>query len=102
VGSYLPGKRRGVYAVLVSGGNKIVTEFKEGLKTIWQDLLGVPHVSDADNFFELGGHSLLAARLINAIVSLHGVKLPVRLLFASPTFGEFTSAAQALVEATAK
>ncbi|MGX7673841.1 amino acid adenylation domain-containing protein [Plantactinospora sp. DSM 117369] len=48
-------------------------------------VLGVPAVGPDDNFFEAGGHSLLAMRLVAAIESALGTRLPISALFDAPT-----------------
>lgn len=55
------------------------------LAKLWQNLLGVSPVGTRDNFFELGGHSLIAVRLFSEIEQKFGVKLPMAILFESPT-----------------
>jgi amino acid adenylation domain-containing protein len=51
----------------------------------FERVLGAKRVSSDANFFELGGHSILAAQLLNAIKREHGVTIPLRDLFESPT-----------------
>ncbi|MCB0210922.1 MAG: amino acid adenylation domain-containing protein [Anaerolineae bacterium] len=55
---------------------------------IWQQLLQRNPISIHDNFFELGGHSLLAIRLFTQIEHTFGKKLPLTILFQSPTIAE--------------
>jgi acyl carrier protein len=55
------------------------------LATIWQELLGVNHVSVDDNFFDLGGSSMMAARLFARIEKSLGKRLPLSALYDSPT-----------------
>ena len=54
------------------------TPLERAIAEVWQELLGVPHVSLSDNFFELGGHSLLAMRAVNEIEKRVGVNLAPR------------------------
>ncbi|RBL91143.1 non-ribosomal peptide synthetase [Chitinophaga flava] len=42
---------------------------------IWQDLLGVSHISATDNFFQLGGHSLKVGQFINNLYKQTGIRL---------------------------
>jgi amino acid adenylation domain-containing protein len=55
------------------------------LVAIWQELLKRQPIGLDDNFFELGGHSLLAARMFVQMEKKLGVKLPLAMLFQSPT-----------------
>ncbi len=60
-------------------------ELEQQLAALWQDVLGKPSVGIHDDFFALGGHSLLAIRLFSRIESVFGRRLPLALLFDSPT-----------------
>lgn len=55
------------------------------LAAIWEQVLGVTHVSVKDNFFDLGGYSLLALRIFSAIERTFGKRLPMAVLFQAPT-----------------
>src|SRR5262249_24051758 len=59
---------------------------------IWQELLKTGPFGMDDNFFELGGHSLLAARVMARVLDRHGVDLPLRLLFETPTIAALAAA----------
>ncbi len=48
-------------------------------------MLKVPRVGIHDNFFELGGHSLLAVQVFARMEGAIGQKVPLHLLFRSPT-----------------
>ncbi|SNT58642.1 Aryl carrier domain-containing protein [Actinomadura meyerae] len=61
-----------------------------GLRTIWEEVLGVP-VSDHDSFFELGGDSLAAARILTRVRERTGVSLTILDIFDAPTLAEFSS-----------
>lgn len=54
---------------------------EEKLIRIWQEILGVDHISPNDDFFALGGDSLLAVRLMARIEREFGRKLPLSALF---------------------
>ncbi|KAG0196054.1 hypothetical protein BGX28_000180, partial [Mortierella sp. GBA30] len=71
-------------------------EIECSLAAIWVELLQVERVSRHDGFFALGGHSLLAVRLMNRISGL-GVRIPLSLLFDSPTLAAFASAVSASI-----
>lgn len=58
------------------------------LVQLWQALLKRAPVGIHDNFFQLGGHSLTAIRMMEAIHTNWGVRLPLATLFKSPTIRE--------------
>ena len=60
-------------------------ELERQLMVIWEQVLGVKHISRTDNFFDLGGHSLLAVRLFSLIEKRFGRNLPLVTLFEAPT-----------------
>jgi amino acid adenylation domain-containing protein len=62
------------------------------LVRIWEDVLDVHPIGLKDNFFDLGGHSLLGIRLLARIEKELGKKLPVALLFQSPTVEQLAQA----------
>ena len=62
------------------------------LTEIWSNLFDHP-VKVHDNFFELGGHSLLAARLMSEIEQqVTGERMPLAMLFDSPTISLMSKA----------
>ncbi|MBN1147165.1 MAG: amino acid adenylation domain-containing protein, partial [Anaerolineales bacterium] len=67
-------------------------DLEKRLCQLWEDLLGVRPVGVRDDFFELGGHSLLAVRLFNRIEQELGRRLPLAMLFRSPTVEELVLA----------
>ncbi len=58
---------------------------EQSLADIWQELLGVEQVRIHDNFFDLGGSSLIAVSLFARIEKVFGKKLPLSILYESPT-----------------
>jgi acyl transferase domain-containing protein/acyl carrier protein len=60
-------------------------EEEEKLASIWGELLGIQPVGAEDNFFDLGGHSLLATRVLARVQDLFKVRLPMRVIFETPT-----------------
>jgi acyl carrier protein len=65
------------------------TPTEQALEKIWAEVLGREHVSVHSNFFELGGHSLLATQVCSRVQRAFGARVPVRMLFESPTVEEF-------------
>ena len=64
------------------------TPFEALLAEIWAQVLGLDRIGVDDNFFELGGHSLFAAQVVARLRQRHGVKLPLRFVFQTPTLAE--------------
>jgi len=64
------------------------TPVEEILVGIWAEVLKLDRVGVQDNFFELGGHSLLATQIISRLQQVFSVKVPLRILFESPTTAE--------------
>jgi amino acid adenylation domain-containing protein len=62
------------------------------MKAVWESLLKVRAIGLDDNFFALGGHSLLAVTLFVEIERLTGKRLPLSILFQSPTLRQLTDA----------
>lgn len=58
---------------------------EQQVAALWQEVLQLPAVGLHDDFFALGGHSLLAIRLFSRVESAFGRRLPLSLLFDSPT-----------------
>ncbi|WP_223837423.1 type I polyketide synthase [Bacillus swezeyi] len=65
--------------------NGDLNETEAVLADMWQDILGVHHVSLDDHFFEIGGHSLNATGLISRIHREFGAELTLSDVFSHPT-----------------
>jgi amino acid adenylation domain-containing protein len=61
---------------------------EEILADIYSRVLGTGRVGVDESFFDLGGDSLSATRVVAAINSSFGIRLPVRALFDAPSVGE--------------
>ncbi|MBP5973106.1 amino acid adenylation domain-containing protein [Brasilonema sp. CT11] len=67
------------------------TPAEEVLIHIWEEILGLEHISIHDNFFELGGHSLLAMQLISHIQQRFDLELSVRQVFQNQTVAQLVN-----------
>ncbi|GEM77473.1 amino acid adenylation domain-containing protein [Vibrio sagamiensis] len=61
------------------------TDTEKSIGEIWCRVMKWDTVSATDNFFESGGNSLTAVALINRINSEFSVKMPLQILFQSPS-----------------
>jgi acyl transferase domain-containing protein/acyl carrier protein len=61
------------------------TDLEKAVAQVWREALGVETLGVDDDFFGLGGNSLVAVQLIAAIRKAVGVRLPMRILFETPT-----------------
>jgi aspartate racemase len=64
---------------------------EQRLIELWQKVLGRQNIGVHDNFFDLGGHSLAAAVVVNEVEKLLGQRLPIAILFLSPTVYELAT-----------
>jgi len=68
------------------------TPLEHRLAGMWHDILGIDDVGADDNFFDVGGRSRLGAQLFARIETELGVRLPLAVLFESPTIAALASA----------
>jgi amino acid adenylation domain-containing protein len=61
------------------------TQLEEKLLAIFRDVLKTPDFGVTDNFFDYGGYSLLTVKLFTRINRMLNLRLPISLLFDSPT-----------------
>lgn len=73
------------------------SDLERALVELWEASLGVRGIGIEHDFFALGGNSLAASQLIARVRASMGVKLPMRVLFESPTI----AAMAAMIEASA-
>ena len=66
------------------------TPTEELLASIWQQVLGLPHVGIHDNFFELGGDSILSIQIV-ARANQAGLKLSPKQLFRHQSISELSA-----------
>ncbi|AFE10581.1 Long-chain-fatty-acid--CoA ligase [Corallococcus coralloides DSM 2259] len=61
------------------------TPLEQQIADIWAEVLGRKVISVTASFFDLGGHSLLAAQLVSRLSEHFSFKVPLQVLFQSPT-----------------
>lgn len=66
------------------------------VRSVWQDVLGIPQVGSHDDFFELGGHSVLITQIISRLNRKFQMELPVLSLIESPTVDGLTQYIEAV------
>ena len=79
-----PGEQKSASAS-VSTEQESLNPTQELIKKLWEEALQVGNIRLDDDFFELGGHSILAVKIMVDLEKLTGVKLPLAVLFTSPT-----------------
>jgi acyl carrier protein len=67
------------------------TSIESRLAQIWSEVLSIDQVGINDNFFDLGGHSLAATRVVSQVLKQFRIKVPLQLLFQSPTVAEMAA-----------
>ena len=78
-----------------------LSSLEKKLQEIWENVIGRKPIGVQDNFFDLGGHSLLAVKLFAQIEKQLGKKLPLALLFQSPTVEQLAKAISGDISITA-
>jgi amino acid adenylation domain-containing protein len=73
------------------------TPIEEIVASIWSSVLGIETIGVSDDFFELGGHSLKATQVISRLGEAFALRLPVRLLFETPTLEGLSSAIESIL-----
>jgi NAD(P)-dependent dehydrogenase (short-subunit alcohol dehydrogenase family)/acyl carrier protein len=75
---------------------------ERAVAAVWQELFGIGTIGVDDNFLEIGGHSLLAIQIVSRLDKELRIKLPVNVMFESPTVAQlavlFEQAGQAKAE----
>jgi len=64
------------------------TKTEAVVASVWEAVLGVPHVGVDDDFFALGGHSLAAAQIAARLRDAFGADVAVTAVFEHPTVAE--------------
>jgi amino acid adenylation domain-containing protein len=64
---------------------------EQRMAEIWGQVLGVSKLSTNTNFFDLGGHSLLAAQLLSKVEQAFNRRIPLPVLFQSPTIQQLSA-----------
>ncbi|MEW2512412.1 condensation domain-containing protein [Streptomyces sp. NPDC046870] len=72
-----------------AGGSAV----EAALAAIWQEVLGVAHVSADDNYFDLDGDSITALQVV-ALAAEQGIQLTARQLFTAATLRDLAAAAR--------
>jgi amino acid adenylation domain-containing protein len=67
-------------------------DLERQLVHIWEHVLAQRPIGVEDDFFDLGGHSLLAVKLLDKIERATGRRLPLTVLFATPTVAALAQA----------
>ncbi|WP_343834691.1 amino acid adenylation domain-containing protein, partial [Bacillus horti] len=73
-----------------------VSEWEQGLASIWEDVLGIEGVGQKDHFFDCGGHSLKATILASRINKHFNIEFPLRAIFEHATLQKMAAYIQEL------
>jgi amino acid adenylation domain-containing protein len=69
----------------------LLTPVGQEVHATWRRSLGRERIDASDDFFELGGNSILAAQVCLTLSTVLDARVPVRLMFETPVFGEFVT-----------
>lgn len=61
------------------------------LAGIWSSVLEIEQIGVHDNFFDLGGDSLIASRIVSRVFQEFQLRVPLHVLFHSPTVAELAA-----------
>ncbi|MGE5831148.1 MAG: SDR family NAD(P)-dependent oxidoreductase, partial [Micromonosporaceae bacterium] len=75
-------------------------QVEQQLVQLWEESTGAVGVGVEHNFFDIGGNSLVAAQLVARVRTTFGVKLPMRVIFESPTIAGMAAMIEASAQAT--
>jgi amino acid adenylation domain-containing protein len=67
------------------------TPLQKSIINLWEEVLQIPNIRLDDDFFQLGGHSILAVKIMVELEKLTSKKLPLAVLFTSPTIRELSA-----------
>ena len=82
-------------AVYEKGNAPPETEEQRRLVALWEELIGVSRIGIDDNFFDVGGHSILAITLVHRIEQAFRKRVPLAILFQTPTVRQLAAALSA-------
>jgi thioesterase domain-containing protein/acyl carrier protein len=78
-------------AITAGAAHEVFNPVELRVRTVWEEVLGLPIASPDEDFFALGGHSLLAVRLFARLESVFGSAPPLSSLFSHPTIRAFAT-----------
>lgn len=70
---------------------EVTTPLEKNIIKLWEEVLQVPNIRLDDDFFQLGGHSILAVKIMVDLENMMNKKLPLAVLFTSPTIRALSS-----------
>ena len=75
-----------------------LTEAEKMIAEIWENALGITNIDITHDFFEIGGHSMIAVQVMTALESKLKIKLPISVLFESPTIQQLAKMIESKVD----